>query len=99
VFRLTLGHFLARQLHNAIVSTKGRIAIGSIVTTIARFLGVEPNPEHSVFGFEQLDQAAFKKMNFCKVEAGCLCSIYPRDRRLLFPNVERATLLHWANLY
>jgi len=32
--------FLARQLHNAVVGTKGWIVIGGIVTTITRFLGV-----------------------------------------------------------
>jgi len=32
--------FLARQLHSAAVSTNGRIVIGGIVTTTARFLGV-----------------------------------------------------------
>jgi len=32
---------LARQLYSAAVGTKGRIVIGDIVTTIARFLGIE----------------------------------------------------------
>ena len=36
--------FLARQLYSAAVTTKDRIVIGGIVTTIARFLDVEPNP-------------------------------------------------------
>jgi len=48
--QLDPGSFLARQLHSAIVSTKGRIVIGGIITTIARFLGVEPNPEDKVSG-------------------------------------------------
>ena len=47
--------FLARQLHSAAVSTKGRIVIGGIITTIARFMGVEPNPEDRVSVSEQLD--------------------------------------------
>jgi len=42
------------------------------VTTIARFLDIEPNPEDRVFGSEQLDQAAFEIMNFYKIEAGYL---------------------------
>jgi len=50
--KLDPGSFLARQLHSATVSTKGRIVIGGIVTTIARFLEVEPNPEDSISGFE-----------------------------------------------
>jgi len=40
--------FLARQLHIAAISTKDRIVIGGIITTIARFLGVDPNPEDRV---------------------------------------------------
>jgi len=43
--QLNLGSFLVRQLHSATVSTIGRIVIGGIITTIARFLGVESNPE------------------------------------------------------
>jgi len=49
------------------------IVIGRIVTTIARFLGVEPNPKDRVSRSEWLDHATFEIMNFCKVEAGCLC--------------------------
>jgi len=37
-------------------------------------------------------------MNFCKVEAGHLCWIYPKDRLILLPNVARTTLLSHANL-
>ena len=51
--------FLTRQLHSAAISTKGRIVIDKIVTTIAIFLGIEPNPEDRVFGSERLDQVAF----------------------------------------
>ena len=58
--QLDPGSFLARQLHSAAVSTKGRIVIGGIVTTIASFLGVELNPEDRVSGSELLDQAALK---------------------------------------
>jgi len=47
--------FLARQLHSAAVSTNGRIVIGVIVTTIARFLGVEPNLEDRVSKSERFD--------------------------------------------
>ena len=46
--QLEPGSFLARQLDSAAVSTKGRIVVGGIITTIARFLGVEPNPEDRV---------------------------------------------------
>jgi len=52
------GSFLAGQLHSATVSTKGRKVIAGIVTTIGRFLGVEPIPADRVFGFERLDQVA-----------------------------------------
>ena len=46
------GAFLARQLYDAAVSTKGRIIIGAVITTIARFLSVEPNPDDRVSGSE-----------------------------------------------
>ena len=51
------GSFFARQLHSSAVSTKVRIGIGGIITTIARFLGVETNPEDRVSRSERLDQA------------------------------------------
>ena len=63
VSSLTLVHF-DRQLHSATINTKGRILIGAIVTTIARLLGIEPNPEDRVFRSERLNQAAFEFMNF-----------------------------------
>jgi len=47
----------------------------------------------------QLNQAGFKIMNFCKVEAGRLCWIYPGDWLLPLPNVDHTTLLHRGNLY
>jgi len=65
--------FLARQLNSAAVSIKGRLVIGGIMTTIARFLGIEPKLEDRVFEFERLEQATFKIMNFSKVEARRLC--------------------------
>jgi len=83
----------------AAISTKGRIIIGGIVTIVAKFLGVEPNPEDRVSGSEQLDQAAFEIMNFCKFEVEGLCWIYHHDRLLPVPNVDRTTLLHRSNLY
>ena len=73
------GSFVARRLHSAAVSTRSRIVIGGIVTTIARFLGVKPNPKDRIYGFEQLDQAVFETINFCKGEAGHLCWSYHRD--------------------
>jgi len=91
--QLDPGLFLARQLHSAIVSTKGRIVIDGIITTIARFLGIEPNPKDKVSGSEQVDQAAFEIMNFYKVEADHLCWIYPGDRLLPLSNIVRTTLL------
>ena len=98
--QLKPGSFLARQLHSAIISTKRRIVIrGIIITTIARFLGVEPNFEDRVSRFEWLDQAAFEIMNFCKVKADRLCWIYLGDRLLSLPSIDRTTLLHRANLY
>jgi len=52
--QLDLGPFLARQLYSAAVITNGRIVIGGIVTTIARFLGVDPNLEDRVSGSKLL---------------------------------------------
>jgi len=69
--QLDSGSLLARQLYSIAVNTKGGIVIGRTITTIARFLGVEPNPEDKVSGL--LDEAAFEIMNFCKVEAHRLC--------------------------
>ena len=43
------GSSLARQLHSAVISTEGMIVIGGIVTTMARFLVIECNPEDRVF--------------------------------------------------
>ena len=76
--QLDLGSFLARQLHSAAIN-KSRIVIGGMITTITRFLGVESNPEDRVSGSDQLDQVAFEVINFCKVEVGRLCLIYPGD--------------------
>jgi len=92
--QLNPGSFLARQFHSATVSTKCRMVIGGIITTIARFLGVEAYLVDRVSGSEWLDQAAFEIMNFCKVEAHRLCWIYPRDGLLPLPNVDRPTLHH-----
>ena len=50
--QLNLGAFLATQFYSATVSTNGRIVIGGIITTIARFLGVQLNPKDRVSGFE-----------------------------------------------
>jgi len=97
--QLDPGSFLTRQLHSAAISTNGRIVIGRIITTTARFLGVEPNLEDKVFAPERLDQTAFEIMNFCKVEVGRLCWIYPKDQPFPLLNADRTTLLHRGNLY
>ena len=96
--RLDLGSFLARQLCTAATSTKGRIVVGGIITSIARFLGIEPNPDDRVSGSKRLDKAAFELMSFCKVEAGQLYWIYPKGRLMPLPNIERTTLRHPPNL-
>jgi len=68
---------LARQLHSAVTSAKGRIVIGGIITSIARFLGIEPNSNDRVRGSERFDKVVFELMGFCQVEAGRFCWIYP----------------------
>ena len=86
-------------MYSVTVSTKSRIVIGGIITTIAKFLGVEPNPKDQVSRSEQLDQSAFEIISFCKVEASHLCWSYPRDWLMPLPNVDRTTLLHRSNIY
>jgi len=88
------GAFLAWELHSTAIITKGKIVIGGIITTIARFLSVEPNPKDRIFGSKRLDQAAFELMNFCKAEVGHLCWIYHGDWLPPLPNVDRTTLLY-----
>jgi len=78
--------------------TKGRIVIGGVITSIARFLGIEPNPDDRVRGFERLDKAAFELMGFCQVKAGRLCWIYLGGQLMPLPNVERTTLRNHHNL-
>ena len=76
---------LERQLYSATTSTKKRIVIRGIITSIIRFLGIELNPDDRVRGFQQLDKAAFGLMGFCQVEASRLCWIYPGGHFCLFP--------------
>jgi len=85
-------------LYSAAISTEGRVVIGGIITTIASFLGVEPNLENQVSGFKRLNQVPFELMNFCKIEARRLYWIYHRDRLLPLSNIDRTTLLHRGNL-
>jgi len=63
--RIDSESFLTRQLYSAATSTKDRIVIGGIITSITRFLGIEPNPNNRVYGSKRLDKAAFKWMDFC----------------------------------
>jgi len=66
--------FLARQLFSATTSTKGRIVIWIIITSIARFLSVESHSDYKVSRSEWI-KAAFELISFCKVEVRCLCWI------------------------
>ena len=95
---LDSGSFLACQLYSAAICTKGRIVSGGIITSIARFLGIEPNSNDKVRGSERLDKAAFELMVFCQVEAVRLCWIYPRGQLMPLPNIKRTTLQHQHNL-
>jgi len=70
--RIDPGSFLAHQLYSAATSTKSRIIIGQIITSIARFLGIEPSPDNRVRGSERLDKAAFELMSFSRLRpVGC----------------------------
>jgi len=73
--QLDPGVLLASKLYGIAFSTKGRIVISGIVTSITRVLGVEHNPEDRVFDSEWLDQPAFEIMDFCKAEPRHLCWI------------------------
>jgi len=86
------GSFLSRQFYSAATSNQGRIVIGGIITSIARFLGIRPNPDDRVRGSEQLDKAAFELIGFCPIEARKLCWMYPGGRFIPLPNIERMTL-------
>jgi len=55
--QINLVVFLAQQLYCAVVSTKGRIVIGGVITTIARFFGIKLNPEDRFSASERLQQA------------------------------------------
>ena len=68
--RLDRGSFLACQLYSAATSTKCRIVTGGIITSIAKYLGIEPNLDDRVSGFERLDKATFELMGICRVEGG-----------------------------
>ena len=54
------GSFLAYQLYSVATSIKGRIVIRGIITSIARILGIGPNPNDRVRGSKRLDKAAFE---------------------------------------
>ena len=82
--RVDLGAFLAQHLHSATTSIRG---IKGIITSIARFLGVEPNLNDRVFGSKSLHKVAFELMSFCLVKARHLCWIHPGDRLMLLSNV------------
>jgi len=43
--------------------------------------------------------AAFAQIKFCKVDGGRICWIYPGNRLMPLPNVDRTFLLNRANLY
>jgi len=88
---IDLGSFLAHQLYSVAISTNGGIVIRGIIISIARFLGIEPNPNHRVRASELLDKATFELMDFCHVEAGRLCWIDPGGWLMSPPNIEQTT--------
>jgi len=61
-------------------------------------LNIIPEDDDRVCGFERLDKASFALMSFRKVEAGKLCSIFPRGKAYASSNVERTTLQNQNNL-
>jgi len=75
-------------LYIAATSTKGRIVIEGIITSIARFFRIDPNTNDRVRGFERLGRAAFELMGFCQIEAGRFCWIYPGVDLCFFPTLN-----------
>jgi len=57
--RLDAGSSLVYQLHGATTSSAQRIVIGGIITPIARFIGMELNPNDRVASSERLNLATF----------------------------------------
>ena len=68
--------------------------IKGLITPITKTTGIESNPDDRGPSFEQLNLGVFYK-----VEGGCVCWIYPRNQLMPLYNIERITLLNWANLY
>jgi len=75
--RIDLGSFLACELYSVATSAKGRIIMEGTIICIARFLGIELEPDDKVHRSKWLDKAAFELMGFCQVKPGRLCWIYP----------------------
>jgi len=42
---------------------------------------------------------AFERIKFCKVDGGRISWIYRENQLMPFLNVDRTSLLNWANLY
>jgi len=59
-FQVNPSSFLARQLYSTTLSTKGRIVIGGIVTTIARFWVLSPTLMIDVSGPSNLIKLLLK---------------------------------------
>ena len=54
--------------------------IGGLITSMARSVGIEPNLDDTLSGSEMLVLAAFEQMEFCTMEGGRTCWIYPKNR-------------------
>jgi len=86
--------FFVNQLYSAVISSAHRIVIGGLITSIARLVGVELNPDDRVVGLEWLNLAAFEQMKFYKVDGGRICWIYPGNKLMSLSNVDRTSLLN-----
>ena len=95
---LILVHFFANQLLSVAASFAKRIIIGGLITPIVRLVGIEPNLDNRVLGYERLTLTAFEQMKFCIVDGGRTCQIYPGNRLMPLPNVDHTTLLNLDNL-
>jgi len=92
------GSFFSNQLLIAATSSTKRMVSRGLMTPIGRSVGTQHNPDDRVSRPESLALATFKQMKFCTMEGGRMCWIYPGNRFIPLPNVDRITLLNPNNL-
>jgi len=95
---LTLGHSWSISCIEQPLVLHIGLSLGASLPPIAKLLRLEPNPDNGVTNSERLNLAAFEQIKFCKVDGWCICWIYPDNRLMPLPNVDRTSLLNQANI-